>query len=129
LTILFQYQQHTEPVRATPEAVSYDKWAYPWSEPIVKAKKGLRPSQQMAFTYASYIPIVSFAYYNWLSEPRRFKKGLSAHLQKFINEQDTLYIPRADTVFGGWYGQLSIPVRFKPGLKAQLQATWTDWPQ
>lgn len=121
---LFQYQGHTEPVLATPERVSYDKWGFQWSEPIVKAKRGLRPSPQMFFTYASFNPIVSFAYYNWLTEPKRFKKGLGPHLQKFINEQDTYYTPRPDAVFGTWYPQLSLPVRVKPRLRTGLQPAW-----
>lgn len=89
------------------------------------AKRYKMPAyEQMVISYGNQKPEVSFSYYNWLAEPRRFPKGLKTYLHPFTNQQDSEYIPRPNTLFAGWYGQLSVPVRIKPGLKSGLQQSW-----
>jgi len=92
-----------------------DKWHQAWSIPSVLAKPGLSVTQQPVLAYGSIKPVVSFAYYNWLSEPVRIKPGLRAQYHPFAT-QDTKFIPSANIFLQGWYSPLSEPVRFKRGL-------------
>lgn len=125
----------SEPVRLKPGLRSYlqqfyttDTTAIPvsrlttWFAPLadpVRVPARLATGAQKEFFYGSTSPIVSFAYYENLSEPKRFKRGLET------NEQRTLFfdpLPIQNPVFvSSWFPRLSEPIRLPVGLKAWLQ--------
>lgn len=107
---LYQYQIHTEPVALQGETITEDKWHQTWSEPIVKAKRGIRAAYQMPWTYGTYNPLVSFAYYLNLSNPVRIKPRLKEGLQ-----QSLAFHPNP-IISISWFNSLSEPKRFKPRL-------------
>lgn len=67
-------------------------WHFPWSEPVRKKPGLIAPEHPFLVEDTSLIPIPAKlleGWYNWYSEPVRFKNGLSAALQ-----QSFAYHPR-----------------------------------
>lgn len=109
-----------------PGADNAASWIYPWSTPV-RFKPAVLAADQPFAALAPTPPIVSFAYYNWLTEPVRFKPGLATHLQQ-VTAIDTKPIPNP-VVLKGWYNWWSEPVRFKIGLATHLQQTLAYHPR
>ena len=85
--LLLQYQRSTAPVTVpSAEIITVDKWFKSWQEPV-RIRRGLRASEQQAYTAAPYFPnfIRTINWYQPYSEPVRQKKGLWAWLQQFFD--------------------------------------------
>lgn len=96
---------------------TYTPWYAPLSEPVRTAPRlqtGLNPD----FVYGDQKPVVTFSYYNWLTEPVRQKPGLGAHLQQFDPYQVPVQ-PQSNRLIQ-WFAPLSEPVRVKPRLQVGL---------
>jgi len=125
---LFQYQAHTEPV-ILPTGRIESLHHQPWSEPVVKAKIGLRPDLQQFLAQCPRPPLVSFSWFEELSKPSVLAKpGILSDLPPFFFE-DTKLIPDASKFLEGWFNWYSEPVRFKQGLSAPLQQFFTYPPR
>jgi len=101
---------------------SYIPWFASLSEPVrlpPRLQTGLEQFQ--AFPGAK--PEVSFAYYNWLSEPVRLPVGIAYYLQRDFTGDTQLVPPAANII--GWFIPLADPVRLPVGLKAWLQRDFT----
>jgi hypothetical protein len=90
-------------------------WHYAWSEPIVKTKLGLAAADQQALIQAPNNPLVSFAYFNNLSDPVRVSLRLLPGDNQYEFSQPFPFINIS------WFDWLSEPVRIKPGLRPELQ--------
>jgi len=99
----------------------------PWSEPV-RLKPDIGASRQQFFVYPYQKPLVSFAYYNWLSEPVRERAGLVAHLQQ-VDSLGFPVVPAPALLLQGWYNWLSEPVRELAGLEAWLQQSFAYHPR
>jgi len=102
-----------------PGASNAAPWIYPWSTPV-RFKTSVLAGDQPFFSYGDQKPVVSFSYYNWLSEPVRQKPGLGAWLQDY-DSLKTPIIPSGANQIEGWYIWLTEPVRQPVGLRAWLQ--------
>lgn len=115
------------PTPSTSIQIPVSSWFKPFNEPV-RVPVRLQTGAQKDFFYGSVKPAVSFAYYNWLTEPVRQKPGLRASLQQFA-AQDTVFIPTPAKFEEGWFSWLSEPVRLPIGLKAWLQQTLAHPPR
>jgi hypothetical protein len=127
-------------------------WFAPFSIPTTRPKLPARHQQFFAF---SPLPVVSFGWFDNLSDPVRGQKlGLRAHEQQVLTLNPLPFVsfgwfeemskPRTleqrgirselqqafafepnPVVSFGWFDNLSDPVRIKPGLKAALQRPFT----
>lgn len=105
------------------EETQFSKYSYAWSDPV-RIKQGVKVQNQDALVFEEVPPIeMMAAWYDWLSEPVRQKKGLGSHLQ-MTWAFDTTPVPTGR--YYGWFAPLSEPVRQKPGLKVQLQRSFTQ---
>ncbi len=96
------------------------RWHYPWSEPV--RLKRFPTAEQQVTPVVFRPPLVSFAYYNWLTEPVRQKPGLRAYLQQAAI--GPVLNPGTQIIQGfesRWHQPWSEPVRQRPGLKTALQ--------
>lgn len=66
-------------------------WFAPLSLPV-RVKPGLRGGNQQYLVQAPTPPIVSFSYFDWLSEPVRLPEGLKAFLQRYYDAPSRLII-------------------------------------
>ncbi len=97
----------------------------PFSEPV-RQKIGIRAALQQPIPPTDTDPVVTFSYFNNLSDPVR-RVGFKTHLQPdYINPA---YAPQPLVDYFGFYAWLSEPQRQKPGLKTALQSTITSDPQ
>ncbi len=96
------------------------RWHQPWTEPV--RLKRFPTAEQQVTPVVFRPPLVSFAYYNWLTEPVRLKRGLGAHFQQFL-ALDTAAIPVSR--LAPWYAPWREPVRLRPGLRPNLQQAYT----
>lgn len=100
------------------ETIFEDKWHQPWSEPV-RQKRGT-PAYRQPFYTSIQNPIVSFSFYNWLTEPVRQKRGLRRDLQQSL-ALSIFIAPAVDVPEDRWHQAWSVPVRQKKGLRANLQ--------
>lgn len=105
-----------------------ETWNYPWSEPV-RVRPQLLAGLQHFVPLVFRPPIVSFAYFNWLTEPVRQKPGLLAALQTaaigpVLNPNTQI----TQNFESRWHYAWSEPVRKKPGLGAHLQEFFTRPP-
>ncbi len=108
-----QYQGKAEPVFVpTGETVTVDKWFAPWREPV--RSKPFYHLQQT--TVGDTDPIVSFGWFESLSEPIRLKPNLREGAEPFFS------IDVEPTVPFGWAYPWSEPVRTRLFPAAQQQA-------
>lgn len=101
---LANYQAFT-PAQFT-ETVYYDKYAFPWAEPV-RLKIGLNASLQVATTGdTTVLPVGQiFPYYQWFAEPVRLPRGLPAYLQQWYHRD----VPTTPTPIGFYY-DFSLPI-------------------
>lgn len=103
-------------------------WFAPLSEPVRMPKRLPEPNQQF-ISYSYPKPLVSFSYYNWLSEPVRQRPGLGAALQPF----QFFIVPQAGEriTYDKWGYQWSEPIWLDlraSRLKTHLQMYGTNDP-
>jgi hypothetical protein len=97
------------------EIIFISKWFAPFSDPV-RIKQGLSAAAQQTLTSQGPInPIVSFGYYNWLSEPVRIK------LRTPPGAPDFSFGDERPLVNFSYFNWLSEPVRLKPRLLEGLQ--------
>lgn len=124
--ISFQYQVKTEPVLATPETVTEDRWHQPWSEPV---RQKINPTLAVALIVSGATFLSPTAgetvtldkYYTNFAEPVRIKPGLPTPEQTFLW---ALEKPEDQTLESKWHFPWSEPVRLPPRLITGAQQTW-----
>jgi hypothetical protein len=111
----FQYQALAYGSPPIAPTIFYGSWGYPWSEPIIKVKTGLRTGANPFLFAPDRQPYPPYGWgYPW-SEPVRQKPGLLASQQDWQEHKPILPPP---IFYGSWGYPWSEPVRFKPGLRA-----------
>jgi hypothetical protein len=110
-----------------PGSTNAAPWLYPWSEPV-RIKPHFPIGTEPFLAWDARPPIVSFAYYNWLTEPVRQKPGLGAQLQQFISLA-TPVEPSPKVELEGWYNWFSEPTRSLAGLQARYQQALAQPPR
>lgn len=123
------YQAKTEGfVPIAPEAVTADKWIYPWSEPV-RIKPGLHASRQ-AFFFAEPFGLtqpegVHVQWWQNFSLPRWSRQLSPAH-QAYTTYA---FLPIAAPVPDfGWFAPLADPVRVRAPLPAAARPAFTISP-
>lgn len=104
------------------EVITIDKWYQPLSIPP-RFPIGLMASQQQFAALSDPIPLVSFGWFETLSEPAvKTLPGLRASQQQFLALQPapSPFVPT------GWYVPLSEPPRFPIGLRPSQQQFTTE---
>ena len=95
-------------------------WPIPFAEPVRTRPINPAVYRQDFFMQMAPSPFVATGWRAWLSEPKRFPKGLNSALQPFLT-QDTNFIPAVNTLIKAWLAPFSEPIRFKLGLPAGEQ--------
>lgn len=91
-------------------------WFMPLSDPIVRIKPGLTPSQQLFLSTVPLRATVSFGWFEPLTDPIRFPPALKTGLQQFLAPSPN------PLVSFGWMAALSEPrIKTKPMLRASQQ--------
>lgn len=108
---------------AGPGANYESPWHYPWSEPK-RFKPGLAAAAQPFSGFLHPNPTVPISYYNWLSEPKRFKRDPKAAIALIASGP---YWTSLDYAAGPgasfespWHYPWSEPKRFKKALSTAL---------
>src|SRR5262249_39545270 len=75
-----------EAAAITTEVVTVDKWFVPFSDPVVRVKRGLAAANQLAYPALNPRPFVPFDWFYPFSDPIvRTKRGLKAALQQALS--------------------------------------------
>lgn len=99
----------------------YGPWHQPWSEPKRFMPRLAADKNDYEWSLSgSSPPLVSFGYYNWLSEPKRFPKGMAAERQ--MVQPDVFLPPQVSFSYYNWLAQ---PVKLrKEFLPTHQQMFW-----
>lgn len=125
----FAYQVYTAPVSLLGEAITEDKWHQAWSEPIVKAKPGLRTSAQQTLAFTPAAPFGETIYeskwhFAWSEPIVKAKAGLRTGSQQTLAFSEVVFTEQ--TTESRWHYPWSEPVRTRRLPIALQQQYWTD---